>query len=296
MSTLRSMTGYAQVKGQYGDTAFTLSLKSVNHRFLDLHLRLPAGADALEQSIRRMFKERMHRGHIELTLSLDYAGGAAVSVNRAIVAGYVHAFRQVAEELKISGEPDLNAIFRLNGVMTGGGEIPADEGSQKAVMAKVEEAIEKLNSMRAHEGNQMARELRERLVRMEVATNEIEKLRGAVAKAHMEKIESRMKELLDTKVDPDRILQEAAMLAERSDIHEEIVRMKTHIEHFRGLLDDGAEVGKKLDFLMQEMNREANTMLSKTSGVAGEALRITELGLALKADIEKAREQVQNIE
>jgi uncharacterized protein (TIGR00255 family) len=238
----------------------------------------------------------MHRGHIELTLSLDYAGGAAVSVNRAIVAGYVHAFRQVAEELKISGEPDLNAIFRLNGVMTGGGEIPADEGSQKAVMAKVEEAIEKLNSMREHEGNQMARELRERLVRMEVATNEIEKLRGAVAKAHMEKIESRMKELLDTKVDPDRILQEAAMLAERSDIHEEIVRMKTHIEHFRGLLDDSAEVGKKLDFLMQEMNREANTMLSKTSGVAGEALRITELGLALKADIEKAREQVQNIE
>jgi uncharacterized protein (TIGR00255 family) len=112
----------------------------------------------------------------------------------------------------------------------------------------------------------------------------------------MEKIENRMQELLDTKVDPDRILQEAAMLAERSDIHEEIVRMKTHIEHFRGLLDSGAEVGKKLDFLMQEMNREANTMLSKTSGVAGEALRITELGLALKADIERAREQVQNIE
>jgi len=296
MSTLRSMTGYAQVKGQYGDTAFTLSLKSVNHRFLDLHLRLPAGADALEQSVRRTFKERMHRGHIELTLSLDYAGGAAVSVNRAIVAGYVHAFRQVADELKIPGEPDLNAIFRLNGVMTGGGEMPADEESQKAVMAKVEEAIEKLNSMRAHEGHQMARELRERLDRMESGTNEIEKLRGAVAKAHLEKIESSMLELIDTKVDPDRILQEAAMLAERSDIHEEIVRMKTHIEHFRGLLNDGAEVGKKLDFLMQEMNREANTMLSKTSGVAGEALRITELGLALKADIEKAREQVQNIE
>jgi uncharacterized protein (TIGR00255 family) len=105
-----------------------------------------------------------------------------------------------------------------------------------------------------------------------------------------------MQELLGTQVDHDRILQEAALLAERSDIHEEIVRMKTHIEHFRGLLIEGAEVGKKLDFLMQEMNREANTMLSKTSGVAGEALRITELGLALKADIERAREQVQNIE
>lgn len=296
MSTLRSMTGYAQVKGQYGDTAFTVSLKSVNHRFLDLHLRLPAGADALEQTIRRTFKERMHRGHVELTLSLDYAGGAAVSVNRQIVAGYVHAFRKVADELQITGEPDLNAIFRLNGVMSGGGELPEDEASQKTVLAKVEEAIEKLNSMRAHEGQQMARELRERLDRMEASTNEIETLRGAVAKAYVEKIESRMQELLSTQVDHDRILQEAAMLAERSDIHEEIVRMKTHIEHFRGLLKDGVEVGKKLDFLMQEMNREANTMLSKTSGVAGEALRITELGLALKADIEKAREQVQNIE
>lgn len=290
------MTGYAQVKGQYGDTAFTVSLKSVNHRFLDLHLRLPAGADALEQTIRRTFKERMHRGHVELTLSLDYAGGAAVSVNRQIVAGYVHAFRKVADELQITGEPDLNAIFRLNGVMSGGGELPEDEASQKTVLAKVEESIEKLNSMRAHEGQQMARELRERLDRMEASTNEIETLRGAVAKAYVEKIESRMQELLSTQVDHDRILQEAAMLAERSDIHEEIVRMKTHIEHFRGLLKDGVEVGKKLDFLMQEMNREANTMLSKTSGVAGEALRITELGLALKADIEKAREQVQNIE
>ena len=290
------MTGYAQVKGQYADTAFTVSLKSVNHRFLDLHLRLPAGADALEQTIRRTFKERMHRGHVELTLSLDYAGGASVSVNLPIVAGYVHAFRKVAEELQISGEPDLNAIFRLNGVMSGGGELPADDASQSAVMAKVEEAIEKLNAMRAHEGQQMARELRERLDRMETSTNEIEALRGAVAKAYVVKIESRMQELLSTQVDHDRILQEAAMLAERSDIHEEIVRMKTHIEHFRGLLKDGVEVGKKLDFLMQEMNREANTMLSKTSGVAGEALRITELGLALKADIEKAREQVQNIE
>lgn len=290
------MTGFAQVKGQYGDTAFTLSLKSVNHRFLDLHLRLPAGADGLEQNVRRIFKERMHRGHIEVTLSLDYAGGAAVSVNRALVAGYIHAFRKVSEEFQVEGEPDLNAIFRLNGVMTGGGELPADEASQKLVMSKIEEAVEKLNAMRAHEGEQMARELRERLDRMESATNEIEKLRSAVAKAYMEKIETRMEELLGNKIDADRILQEAAIMAERSDIHEEIVRMKTHIEHFRGLLKEGTEVGKKLDFLMQEMNREANTMLSKTSGVAGEALRITELGLALKADIEKAREQVQNIE
>ena len=115
-------------------------------------------------------------------------------------------------------------------------------------------------------------------------------------KAYHEKVHGRMQELLTTHVDPDRILQEAAMLAERSDIQEEIVRMKNHIQHFSALLDAGGEVGKKLDFLLQEMNREANTLMSKTTGVAGEALRITGLGLAMKSEIEKAREQVQNLE
>ena len=115
-------------------------------------------------------------------------------------------------------------------------------------------------------------------------------------KAYQDKLQGRMQELLGSHFDQDRILQEAAILAERSDIQEELVRMKNHIQHFLSLLDGGGEVGKKLDFLLQEMNREANTLLSKTTGVAGEALRITELGLAMKSEIEKAREQVQNLE
>lgn len=290
------MTGFAQVKGQHGETAFTISLKSVNHRFLDLHLRLPAGADGLEQAVRRMFKEKLHRGHIELSLSLEHAENSAVSVNRELVAGYVHAFRRVSQELGVEGEPDLNAIFRLNGVLSAAGEVPQDEAFQQAVVAKLVEGIERLNGMRDAEGSHIAAELRSRLQHMTQVTEEIEQLRGAVLQAYLAKIQSRLNELMGTQADPDRILQEAAMLAERSDIHEEIVRMKTHIQHFDGLLGDGRDVGKKLDFLLQEMNREANTMLSKTSGVSGDALRITELGLALKADIEKVREQVQNIE
>lgn len=290
------MTGFAQVKGQHGETAFTISLKSVNHRFLDLHLRLPAGADGLEQAVRRMFKEKLHRGHIELSLSLEHAENSAVSVNRELVAGYVHAFRRAAQELGVEGEPDLNAIFRLNGVLSAAGEVPQDEAFQQAVVAKLVEGIERLNGMRDAEGSHIAAELRSRLQHMTQVTEEIEQLRGAVLQAYLAKIQSRLNELMGTQADPDRILQEAAMLAERSDIHEEIVRMKTHIQHFDGLLGDGRDVGKKLDFLLQEMNREANTMLSKTSGVSGDALRITELGLALKADIEKVREQVQNIE
>src|SRR5262249_8827527 len=117
-----------------------------------------------------------------------------------------------------------------------------------------------------------------------------------VQRAHFEKLQQRMKELVSAQVEPERLLQEAAMLSERSDIQEEIVRMTTHVDHLLGLLNSGGEVGKKLDFLLQEMNREANTLLSKTSGVVGEALRLTELGLAMKSEIEKAREQVQNIE
>lgn len=294
--SIRSMTGYAQVKGQWADTAFTISLKSVNHRFLDLHLRLPGGADVLELEIRRIFKERLHRGHVELTLSVEYAAASAVTVNQELVAGYIHAFRKAADEFHLECVPDLNTVFRINGVLSSSGTLPSDEGFAAAVLAKMEEAIQKLTGTREHEGREMGLELQRRLDQMAATTDEIETLRGVVLKAYVQKIETRMQELLAVQVDKDRILQEAAMMGERSDIHEEIVRMKTHIDHFRGLVSTGVETGKKMDFLLQEMNREANTMLSKTSGVAGEALRITELGLSLKADIEKAREQVQNIE
>jgi uncharacterized protein (TIGR00255 family) len=120
--------------------------------------------------------------------------------------------------------------------------------------------------------------------------------RSAVLHAYVEKLKSRMAELLASQVESDRIVQEAALLVDRSDIQEELVRLDTHVKHFLGLLDQGGEVGKKLDFLLQELNREANTLLSKTSGLAGEALKITEMGLAIKSEIEKAREQVQNLE
>lgn len=290
------MTGFAQVKGQVNDIGFTISLKSVNHRFLDLHLRMPANSDGLEQKIRRIFKEKLHRGHIELTLSVERTDTGGVAVNRELLAGYVQAFRSSAQEFNIPGEPDLNSIFRINGVLSGSGELPRDEAVESVILAKVEEAITRLDAMRAEEGRGMLNELRERMQNLVSATGEAEKLRSAVLRAYLEKVQSRMQELMGTQADPDRILQEAAMLAERSDVQEEIVRMKTHIQHFVSQLEGGGELGKKLDFLLQEMNREANTLLSKTNGVAGEALRMTELGLAMKSEIEKSREQVQNIE
>ena len=294
--TIRSMTGFAQVKGQVGPLAYTVSLKSVNHRFLDLHLRMPPNSNGLESKLRQIFKQRLHRGHIEMSLTIERAGSGSLAVNRELVAGYVQAFRQSAAEFGLTGEPDLNSVFRLNGVLNDGGELPEDPEFDPAICRALEEAIEKLNVMRTTEGRGTADELRARMKALDGLVSEVEQLRSLVLQAYVNKVQSRIQELIGVQADPDRILQEAAMLAERSDIQEEVVRMQSHVRHFIALLDAGGEVGKKLDFLLQEMNREANTMLSKISGVAGEALRMTELGLAMKAEIEKSREQIQNLE
>jgi uncharacterized protein (TIGR00255 family) len=301
---IRSMTGFAQIKGQIGETGngvpsadsgFTLSLKSVNHRFLDLHFRLPSDADTLEMKLRRLLKEKLARGHVELTLSLSRGGNSNFELNRELTGGYVRAFRAAAAEFGLAAEPDLNAILRMPGALDGSAQ-PADEALEGAVLSGAEEALSRLNQMREEEGRGIERELRQLMARVQTAREEVCKLRGAVQKAYAEKLKTRVQELTGTQIEPERILQEVALVVDRSDIQEELVRLENHVQHFLGLLDQESEVGKKLDFLLQEMNREANTLLSKTSGLAGDALQITQKGLAMKSDIEKAREQVQNVE
>ena len=294
---IRSMTGYAQAKAHVSDElTLTLSLKSVNHRFLDLHLRMPSELDPLEMKVRRVLKERLHRGHLEVTLGVERTGGAGFAVNRDLVGGYLRTFREVAEEFGVSAEPDLNAILKMPGALNAAQDGDATAALEQQLTSVLEQCIERLNLMREEEGRGAVKELRTRMEHLASATSEVDQLRGRVLKSYQEKLHARMQELLGTQMDQDRILQEAAMLAERSDIQEELVRMKNHIQHFLSLLDGGGEVGKKLDFLLQEMNREANTLMSKTTGVAGDALRVTALGLSMKSEIEKAREQVQNLE
>jgi uncharacterized protein (TIGR00255 family) len=302
---IRSMTGFAQVRGEVnsasapsssgGKLAFVLSLKSVNHRFLDLHFRLPSGTDSLEMQLRRLLKEKMARGHVEVSLSLERTSNETFAMNREIVGGYISAFRAAAAEFSIAAVPDLNAILRLPGALESANE-SADGEMESAVMAKVGDALDRLNQMREEEGRGIARELRDRMVHLSEASKSVHQHRRAVLQNYGERLQSRLQELLGASIDKERILQEAALLVDRSDIQEEIVRLETHVQHFLGLLDQGGEIGKKMDFLLQEMNREANTLLSKTSGLAGEALKITEAGLAMKSEIEKSREQVQNLE
>ena len=310
------MTGFAQVKAELtnqaegsamapagesaampgnGRVAFSLSLKSVNHRFLDLHFRLPSGSDAIEMQLRRLLKEKIARGHVEVTLSLERGGVETLALNRPLVSAYIAAFRAAASEFAVPAEPDLNTILRIPGALDSAGSA-VDGALESAVMASVGEALDRLNQMREQEGRSIERELRQRMAHLREAVNIVQLHRRTMLQSYMERLHSRLQELLGSSADKERVLQEAALLVDRSDVQEEVVRLENHIQHFLGLLDQHGEVGKKLDFLLQEMNREANTLLSKTSGLAGEALKITEAGLSMKAEIEKSREQVQNLE
>ena len=294
-----SMTGFARVAGWVSETlGFSLSLKSVNHRFLDLHMRMPSGAEGVEMQLRRILKEKMKRGHVEVTLSLERSQKAEAGYDHALVAAYVEAFRAAAAEHGLKEEPDLNSVFRLPGVLMSEARSSDEDlkSVEEAVLREVDGLVIALNSMRAQEGTALADDLRAGMQRLRALVDEAALLREKVQQAYFERLTQRMKTMVDGGFDQDRILQEAALIAERSDVEEEVTRLRTHIDHFTGLLDDGGEVGKKLDFLLQEMNREANTLLSKTSGVAGNGTRITEAGLGMKSEIEKAREQIQNLE
>lgn len=301
MSLAYSMTGFARIQGSVAEgVGFTLSLKSVNHRFLDLHMRLPAGCDALEMQLRKLLKEQLRRGHVEVTLQLDRQRQRTLQYDRATVAAYVEAYRRAAEENNLSGEPDLASILRMPGVFSSDGEDSElkPEQIEAAVLQEVEPLIASLRSMRAQEGAALVAELDSCMVRIGAVADEVNTLRVDVRTSYYERIRTRIAELTEgTGISEERLLSEAAVMAERSDVEEEIVRLKTHVDHFRGLLAAGGELGKKLDFLLQELNRESNTLLSKTSGAnTANGLRITELGLELKTVIEKAREQVQNLE
>jgi len=299
VTAIYSMTGYASLRGSVEDSlALTLTLKSVNHRFLDLHLRLPSSCDALEVQLRRLLKENLRRGHIEVTLQLERRASAELQLNAGLLEAYVRAFREAAELHGVASEPDLNSMLRIPGVMSTEGGTGEVEGLDVAVLSLIVPLVGKLNEGRAQEGASLAAELRASMLRLQAFAEEMAGLRNGVREAQFERLRSRLMELTQgVAVGEERLLAEAAVLAEKSDIEEEIVRLRTHVERFVSMLNEGGELGKRLDFLLQELNREANTMLSKTSGAAGEnSLRITELGLEIKAEIEKAREQVQNLE
>jgi uncharacterized protein (TIGR00255 family) len=297
-----SMTGFArtQVRVPLGDEeqlSYVLTVKSVNHRFLDVQLRLPNGLDGLEMELRKVLKENLVRGHVELALSLDRTTQQKTGYNRELVAGYLAAFAEAQKEHGLSGEPDLNAALRMPGALQSENRAEIDVTALEAsVRQQIGPLLEELKLMRAREGESLEAILRGTLDRLAEATDYVAELRPEIEQRYQERLTQRLTAATGPEFNRQRLLEEVAVLVDRSDVSEELTRMTAHITHFRELLTAGGEVGKKLDFLLQEMNREANTLLSKTGGIGGKGTRVTELGLAMKAEIEKAREQIQNVE
>ncbi len=297
------MTGYAQARTQSDAWTLRVSIKSVNHRFLDLKLQIPEGFDPFELPIRQLVREHIQRGHLYVTVSFEAHSGAGVQVNQPLVEAYLKAAEELRQKTKAATGMDVVGLLRLPGVIKGAGPAVPEEESEREnlwqmLRACLEEALAHLREMRRVEGAHLAENLRERISTIGGQCAKIRTLAESLRPAFARRLDARLKEILGgTGIDPARLAQEAALLAERSDISEELERLQSHLQQFTALLDAAGEIGKKLDFLLQEMQREANTMLSKTHSVESDALAITGLALEIKSEIEKLREQVQkNIE
>jgi uncharacterized protein (TIGR00255 family) len=295
---IRSMTGYARVRKTLPDGEIVLSVKSVNHRGLDLHFHLPGEFDPFESAMRALTKQHVARGHFDIRISWVRAGeSAAAAWNRPLFEAYLSALRNISAEFGITAQPDLNSALRIPGMLGEAAEPEPDSRIESLVTQLLDEALNILNTFRAREGAELASLMLERNQSVQQAGARMEDIRCRALPAFQARLNERLKELLEgAAVDPLRLAQEAAILADRSDIGEEIARLRIHAGQLKEILELGGEVGKKLDFLLQEMNRETNTILSKTGGVGEAGLELTDLALAAKADIEKIREQTLNLE
>jgi uncharacterized protein (TIGR00255 family) len=293
---IRSMTGYGQATAELGQVRLWVELRSLNHRYADLRLRLPAGLADEERGIRRKVLARVKRGRVELTVNVEPIGGAGQSqFNLALAREALGAVKTLRDELGIEGRPDVGTLLGLSGMFRGGPpELEWDEAEREVLAQSIERALEALDRERCREGEHLRLELASRLQAMAGLAAEIRSRAGELPDALRERLVERLGALApDVGLDPSRVAQEAVILADRADVTEELVRLEGHLEQTRSLLSrpDGDAVGKRLDFLLQEIHRETNTVNSKSAD-----LELSRKALALKAEIEKVREQVQNVE
>ncbi len=292
---MKSMTGFG--RGAVNDETFAVSveLKTVNNRFLDVSLRLSGELAALEANIKRQITNRLSRGRVEVLLTYERTTEINYELNRPMIAGFLAAMKQMQNEFQLAGEPDLNVIARLPNVL-----LPKKDDLSAEFSAAIENAVNvalnDLEQMRQNEGEILKTELELRLSEIESRIPQIQNESDKVADEYLVRLSKKVNDFLaksDSQIELDqgRLAQEVAYLADRSDISEEIQRLKSHIEQFRAILSEDKDVGKRLDFLTQELNREANTIASKTNN-----LIVKENALAIKSEIEKIREQVQNVE
>lgn len=250
----------------------------------------------MEMDIRKRVNSRVARGRVDVNISFDRIGEAATyEINQPVVGAYVDALREIQQQFNLSGDIDVSAIARLPGALSSPRNEMTDD-MVSGIEAAIDQALDSLETMRKVEGESLANEMRNRLQKIEDTIPKIEAAASGLVEAYQQRLQKRIAELVarggqSVELDAGRLAQEVAYLADRSDITEELARLKSHVQQFREALESDEEVGKRLDFLLQELNREANTVLSKSTEVP-----IKEAGLAIKAEVEKLREQVQNVE
>ncbi len=290
----KSMTGFGRGEAEAGGRQWVAEIRCVNHRHLDLKIKLPRGYGDLEERVRKMVAETLQRGRVDVLLSVsgDFSDLHKIEVNSSLAATYNDALAALANSLDLANDTTLSGLASYPDVLV----LTRKEEDLEAVWpvmgAALQEAVDACDTMRSQEGEAMARDLHERLENFAADVQKIGNSIPELLERREQSLNERLQKLLDrVQLDPQRLAQEVAILADKTDVTEEIVRLESHINQFRSFLDADEATGRKIDFLLQEFLREVNTMASKINDAD-----IAHLTVSLKAELEKMREQVQNLE
>jgi uncharacterized protein (TIGR00255 family) len=290
---LTSMTGFGQGEATGAGSTVTVEVRSVNHRFLDFAFKLPRSLQNREAEIKEIVRRKIARGRVSVTIAVESTTTtAAVTINESVLEQYLTQLRAFAKRNGLDDRVSLDALVGLPEVVTAKENEPGDDQLWPLVEKSLNEALDRCNGMRLDEGKALEKDLLERMRSIDRTVVAIEKLAPTVAKRQVETLRKRVAQLaLDVTVPEDRIAAEIVMLSDRTDITEEITRLRSHVAQFGGALKNGGEVSKKLTYLLQEMHREASTMGSKAADT-----EVIQHVVGLKEETEKIREQVQNLE
>ena len=294
MTLIKSMTGYGRSVETRNGREFTVEVRSVNNRYLDCTVRLPRLVAFGEDAVKQAVKNTISRGKVDVFVSVRSEGGeqGTVTLNTALAEGYLAAMRQMAETFGLENDVKVSDLSRLPEVFTVDKPEVDEEALLADLMAVANEALAGYDAMRTTEGAALDHDLRSRGARILELVGQVEKQSPKTVSDYRARLEAKLREVLaNTAIDESRILTEAAIFADKVAVDEETVRLRSHLNQMNTMLDAGGAVGRKLDFLLQEMNREANTIGSKCTDVA-----VARIVVDIKAELEKIREQVQNVE
>lgn len=291
---IKSMTGFGRCEIQKGSRKFTVELKSVNHRYLDVNIRMPKKLNFFETAIRTLLKSYANRGKVDIFITYEDLSQSQVSVkyNAALAAEYLRYLRQMEEEFGLENDVRVSTLSRYPEVFTMEEQSEDEEELWNGLKEALEGAFGQFVETRKAEGENLKKDILSKLDFLETEIVFVEERSPQIVAEYRAKLEEKMKELLaDTQIEDSRIAAEVILFADKICTDEEVVRLKSHIQHMRATLEEKEGIGRKLDFIAQEMNREANTTLSKSTD-----LEISDRAIALKTEVEKVREQIQNIE